>query len=65
MIEFTGTDLSGKKIEFTFEEIGTVYAGDDIVYIHGNPVRMSSVKVVNVSNNKPLLTPAKNMEGER
>ena len=44
-IEFVGIDLLGKNVEFNFEEIGTIYPGDDTVYIHGSPVRISSVEV--------------------
>lgn len=45
MIKFIGTDLLSRNVEFNFEEIGAIYSGDDTVYIHENPVRISSVEV--------------------
>lgn len=44
-IEFVGTDFLGKNVDFNFEEIGAIYPSDDTVYIHGSPVRISSVEV--------------------
>ena len=61
MIEFIGVDLSGKNVGFNLEEIGTIYPGDDIVYIRGNPVRISSIEAVNVLSDQPFLMSTKNI----
>lgn len=60
MIEFIGVDSSGKNVGFNFEEIGTIYPGDDIVYIRGNPVQISSIEAVNALSDQPFLIPTKN-----
>ena len=46
MLSFTGKTVCNDNIEFDFTEIGAMYESDDIVYITGVPVLISSIKVI-------------------
>jgi hypothetical protein len=39
------TDLEGETQEFTLDMVGTAYPADDVIYIDGNPCRLSTARL--------------------
>lgn len=43
---FVGKSLDGEKVQFEFADVGEVYPDDNVIYVNGDPVDLSSVKAV-------------------